>query len=128
MADEITINASLKAVKGGAAVNSAVAAGGSQTTHTMSGSDMASFTQLITQAADVALAIPANISPVGDLYVENRDSTNYLELSTGTGGSFAAGKFAKIRPGRRALFQPTGTIYAKANTADCAASATAVEE
>jgi hypothetical protein len=128
MASEISISCSLSASKGGASINSVGTSGGATSTHDMAGADMGSETQTVTQAADVALDIPAGVSPVGDLWIKNLDATNYIQLSTATGGSFAAAVYAKVRPGRKALYQPTGTVYAKANTADCRIAFAVVEE
>lgn len=128
MANEITLTLQLKCSKNGLGVDSVSPGGVPNSSHTMTGDDSASFSQVVTQAADVAITIPASIGTVGFLLIENKDGTNYIELSNATGGSFAGGKFAKIRAGCRALIQPTGTIYGKANTADCRVKVTVIEE
>ena len=95
----------------------------------LSGDDIAKQGMNVTQAADVQIPIPSGVATVGLLYVKNLDSTNYIEISTGTGGSFAAGVIAKVRKGFPALFQPpSATLYAKANTADCRIEWAAIDE
>lgn len=115
MANEITLQLSLVAAKNGQSVNS----GTQSETITMVGDDMGGIPQNITQAADVQLDIPAAVAVPYYLLLKNLDAANFIELSTGTGGSFAAGVFAKVPFGRRVLELPsTATIYAKADTAD----------
>lgn len=116
MADEISISTRLYAAKGGAYLPAQT------TTKTldMAGTHMASFTQTI-GTSDEALAIPGDVT--GDRMVEinslEAEGGNYIELSTATGGGFAAAVFAKIT----AAFPMLGMIpsavtwYAKANTA-----------
>jgi hypothetical protein len=116
MANEITLQWRLKAEKGGAAIDSTL----QQKSVTLVGSDMTAPTQLIGYAAaeGEALAL-GDVGTAGYLAVKNLDATNFVELSNGSGtGAFAAGKFAKIRAGCVAFFQPVGTVYAKADTAD----------
>jgi len=97
-------------------------------TLTMTGDDASSGSQLITQAADVAIAIPAAVGTVGILAIQNLGA-NYIEISTGTAGGFAAAKFAKLRPGAPPLcIQPTVTLYAKANVADTRVKVSVFEE
>jgi hypothetical protein len=114
MANEITLRFSLAAEKGGASIASTT-----QTKQlTLAGDDMTAPTQLIGHDADEALVTGDVAAPAGYLLIKNLDASNYVELSTGTGGSFAAGKFAKIRAGCPCMFQPLGPVYAQANTAD----------
>lgn len=76
--------------------------------------EMMSATQIIGNAADEAIVINDVTSPPGYIMIRNLDTTNYIELGTATGGSFAASKYAKIYPGGYYLASPLGTIYAKA--------------
>lgn len=118
MADEVVSTVSVSASKGGASLNTVGASGGSSVTLDMAGTDMQSGTQSIGFAADEALDISADITTMGLLYVKNLDSTNYVELSLATGGSFAASVFEKLYPSQTYHgHPPTTTIYAKANTA-----------
>lgn len=129
MPNEITTSCSILASKAGASANSVGASGAANKTFDMDGDDIASLTQLIGFAADEALSIPGDLTPIGMLWIANLDDTNYVELSNDTGGSFAGAVFAKIRPGQRMLFQPTAaTIYAQADTAAVRLSIVAVEE
>lgn len=60
-----------------------------------------------------------NIGDIADaLYVfaQNTDGTNYVQIGTAT-GEYSI----RLKPGQIAVFPPdTDTIYAKANTAQCA--------
>jgi hypothetical protein len=126
MANEITKTVYLKSSKNGGGVDSANGASPTKNI-TQAGSDAGKFTQTITQAADVALAVPAAVGNPCHLLVENLDPTNYIELSTGTGGSFAGARFTTVDPLDRVIIKTIGTVYGKANTADCLAQMTAVK-
>lgn len=79
------------------------------------GADVGSDTQDIITGSDSAIAVPASVT--GDRYLEvvNLDTTNYIQLSNATGGSFTGGVFSKVVAGTSVLIQATGAIYAKAN-------------
>lgn len=116
MADEIKIYCAVVAKKGNVNVNSASGLS-TNVDVDMGGDDAGQQTQDIA-ITDAALAIPASVTTVGSLYIENLDATNFLELSTGTGAGFDAARFAKIPAGLRMLLLPfSWTIYARANTA-----------
>lgn len=91
------------------------------------GADVGSDTQDISNAADSAIGVPAAIT--GDRFLEivNLDTTNYIQLSTATGGSFAGAVFTKVFAGTSVLIQPSGTIYAKANAASVKIQFRAIE-
>lgn len=94
-----------------------VPAAARSSTVTQVGADVGSDTQDIASGSDSAVAVPASIT--GDRYLEvvNLDTTNYIQLSNATGGSFTGGVFSKVVAGTSVLIQPTGAIYAKANGA-----------
>lgn len=81
------------------------------------GADVGSDTQDISNAADSAVAVPASITGDRFLEVVNIDATNWIQLSTGTGGSFAGAVFTKVFAGTSVLIQPGAAIYARANSA-----------
>lgn len=81
------------------------------------GADVGSDTQDISNGADSAIAVPASITGNRHLEIVNLDTTNYIELSNATGGSFTGGIFAIVYPGLPATFCAKGAIYAKANAA-----------
>jgi hypothetical protein len=60
--------------------------------------------------------------------IENLDATNFIQISTGTGGSFAAGIIGKCRAGFPwAGEPPSQTLYIKSDTANCIYKMTAFE-
>jgi hypothetical protein len=124
MANEITLVGGLSASKGGA-----VLAPNTLTVQAdMTGEDMAFITQTAT-TSDAALDIGSVAT--GSFYwlkVYNRDSTNYVELSTDTGGNFDANVILRIPPGAFAgPILVTGVKYIEADTASCDCSVYAVE-
>lgn len=122
MANEITATSSLTCTKSGATVT-----GNSTIQSTLTGSGKYANVQAIGFAADEQITFPADIvtEGVGYIWFKNLDTTNYVELSMGTGGSFAGSRFAKLKAGETALFRTfkaaasDPTIYAQANTAAC---------
>ena len=116
MADEIQIQTKLYATKGGAYLPSQT----TSKTLDMAGTDMGSATQSVA-TSDAALSIPASVT--GDRWVEinslEPEGGNYIELSTATGGSFAASIFGKITAAGTffGMIPSAVTWYAKANTA-----------
>jgi hypothetical protein len=80
------------------------------------GIDVGSNTQLIGDGADETVVLPTDITGHIALEVWNLDSAGYIELSTGTGGTFAAQTFAKIFPGFPCLIYPVNAIKAKATS------------
>ena len=81
------------------------------------GADVGSDTQDIITASDSAIAVPASVTGDRFLEVTNLDTTNYIQLSNATGGSFAGGVFTKVFPGLPVIICASGAIYAKANGA-----------
>lgn len=62
-----------------------------------------------------ALSI-TDVSTAGYAFFRNTDTTNFVELGTGTAGSFAS--FAKLKPGETAVLRlGTNAPTARANTA-----------
>lgn len=63
----------------------------------------------------------------GKIAIINLDSTNYVETAVDAAGTY---KFGKIEPGEAQLWQPSGsgTIYWKANSADCNCKLSAVSK
>lgn len=117
MANEITISTKYYCATAGGAYTP------SQTitkTLNQTGTNVGSFTQDIT-TSDAALDIPASVT--GNLWVEinnlgAKTDTNYIEISTATGGSFSASKFGMI-PGAGVFagMIPSGvTWYLESNT------------
>lgn len=82
------------------------------------GADVGSDTQDISYTTDAAIAVPASVTGDRHLEVVNLDTTNYVEFSNATGGSFNGGRFAKLYPGLPMVICATGAIYAKANAAN----------
>jgi hypothetical protein len=125
MADEIRVSCSLSASKGGASMNTVGSTGSASFVDDMAGADMGSWTQAV-GTSDEALDIPPDIGTCKYLFIANLDSTNYVELSYASGGSFVAR--VRIDPGGVALFRPVSTtIYVQANTAACNIFCGAVE-
>jgi hypothetical protein len=87
--------------------------GSAAVSRTQVGSENFGGTQSIATSA-TAVDVGA-VSTIGELYVENTDATNYVEIdSVNTFNSFPQ----KILAGKAILLMPqTTTIYAKANTA-----------
>lgn len=113
MANEITITGSqLRVVKGGvdALINLA------SLSLDLTGSKAELLTQSVTTSA-VALNL-STLGSAGVIAFKNLDATNYVELMTATGGTV----FAKVRPGKWAIFEYGDAITApaaKANTGTC---------
>lgn len=129
MAREVQIYAGIAAAKGGAFVNtfvSGVSTNSPLTTFDMAGTKMGGNTFSAT-TSDAAVTIPAGISTVGVIMIQNLDATNYVQLSLATGGSFAASVFETIQPKAFYMGRPPTTFYAKANTATCLLQISAVE-
>lgn len=84
---------------------------------------MASLTQQVGTSYE-ALDIPGDLTPVGDLFIKNNDPTNYLDISFDGGST----EHLKLRPGRKALFQPVGAVHVRFNTLAGQVYFAAVEE
>lgn len=130
MADEITIAAYLVGTSGG----STVASSPTNTTFKVNqtGTNKVGQTQDIGTSDEVLDFgdVTAGSNSLGWYMVENLDSTNYVELSLASGGSFAASAFAKIPAGTTfgPCYTTTDTVYAKANTAACSIFLTAFQQ
>ena len=117
MADEITEIVYLKASKSGLIVQSHDSITSATETHDLSGSSGAKWTQTFLHSADSAVVVPTDVGTVSRLLIENLDTSNFVSLSTGTGGSFAGGKFSELPAGRPMLYKPNGNVYIQADTA-----------
>lgn len=121
MAREVTIYAGISAAKNGATIasfNSSLIGGSANIVYDMSGANVGGDPQDISNAADSAVTMPGGVTNIGVLVIKNVDPTNYVELSTGTGGTFAANVFDRIKPGMVSILHPTtNAVNAKANTA-----------
>ena len=116
MASEIQFNITFSAAKGGAATSSI----NRTTPADMTGTGMGDLVQLAGHAADSALALPGSVTGNYWVMVYNMDPTNFVSISTGTGGAFAAAVFAVVPAGLTAgPFLCTRSLYVKADTADC---------
>jgi hypothetical protein len=122
MSKEITVSASLSVALGGSSVASS-----RSVALDIVGTNVVSELFTTPYAADQALDL-SNLANLGYLLIENLDATNFLQISTATGGGFAAAVFAKVRPLSVFLAQPgTKTLYIKADTAAVITKMTAVE-
>lgn len=126
MADEITLTVAFKTNKNGGVDSTNV--GKSNTRQfTQAGNYSAKVALNVTQAADVAVPLPAAISFPAYVVCENLDPTNYIEVSYGTGGGFAGARATRVLPGMAIPIIAHAAIYSKANIADCKATFTASE-
>jgi hypothetical protein len=117
MANEIQEVVFLKASKSGLIVQSHDSTSSATNTYDLSGSSGAKWTQSFLHTADSAVVIPTDVGTANRLLIENLDTVNKVSLSTGTGGSFAGGKFSEIPAELPMLYKPNGTIYIQADTA-----------
>lgn len=91
---------------------------------TLSGSDYYSQPYTVTTSWT---AIPFDTLASFDLlFIQNTDSTNYVELATANDGTH---KFAKLTSGRAAFISDpsASTLYWKANSASCICNVVATE-
>ena len=112
MANEITYSVSLQASKSGAVISS----GTQSDTVDMTGGDVLAATQNIgtsNEQIDVA-------SITGDcrIIIKNIDATNYVEVFKDNGNAHL---LSKLAAGEACLLTqvPSGSLYARANTAAC---------
>ena len=81
---------------------------------TMSGANATGGVQEIGTTAETLTM--GDVATAGYAYFRNTDATNFVELGTGTGGSFVA--FAKLKAGESAILRlGTNAPTAKADTA-----------
>lgn len=110
MANEITLNLKLSVLK--SYLNQRFDPG--VLTSDMTGSTAAGGVQNIGTTAET-LGV-TDVTTCGWSYFRNTDSTNYVELGTGTAGSFVA--FAKLKAGEACVLRlGTNAPTARANTA-----------
>lgn len=120
MANEVTVNTTLNATKSGVTVNT----GGQSKLVDMDGDQMLTNVQTIGTSAE-ALVI-GDIASLGWIFVRNLDAANFVELALDSAVSTQV--FAKLLAGEWALFPAkTGTMYAKADTAECNIQVVAIE-
>lgn len=110
MANELTINTTLKFVKNGLIIPV-----GKTTQVTVSGDDFNYDTQVIAHTAHSALALNA-VGTEGFCWIRNIDATNFVYVGIDVAASFH--DFAKLKPGEESIFRiGTTPVYAKADTA-----------
>lgn len=112
MANEITYSVKLSASKAGAVIDS----GTQSDTVTMSGGDVLAATQNIgTSNEQIDMA-----SITGDcrIIIKNIDETNFVEVFKDSGNTHL---LSKLAAGEACLLTqvPSGTVYARADTAAC---------
>lgn len=109
MANEITLNLKLQVLKGSLAHLENPGA----ISVDLSGSTAVGGVQTIGTVAEVL--IMNDVTSPGYGFFRNTGSTNFVEIGTGTGGSFVA--FAKLKAGEAAIMRlSTTTPTAKADT------------
>lgn len=111
MANEITVQATLKVVNGN--LNEICASGGLSFTQAAVGGPTPGYLTIGTSEESTAFA---ELSTLGWLYMQNLDATNYVEWGFATGvygGRMEAGEIAVFR------LNPASTLYLKANTSAC---------
>ena len=111
MANEITYTGSLSVTKGN---QQTVSMSNSATLATMTGTNVVRIVQNIATSAEALIV--TDIGTAGFAYFNNMDGTNYVEIGTGTGGSFVP--FLKLLAGEKAgpLRLGTSAPTAQANT------------
>ena len=110
MADEITLTLKMAVLKGALAHTENPGA----ISVTLSGSTAIGGVQTIGTTAEVI--IMNDVTSPGYAYFRNTGTTNFVELGTGTGGSFVG--FAKLKAGEAAVVRlTTAAPTARANTA-----------
>lgn len=113
MANELTLTGSIAFAKGPVATVNLTKSG---VQFTVSGANYSRQTVSVGTSAFVAIDIGA-ITTAGYIFVQNNDSTNYVELAANASG--AAGCI-KLFPNEFAIFRcDTATLSAKAHTAAC---------
>jgi hypothetical protein len=123
MANEVTSTTNLFASKGGAVIGTAAVT----LSRDMAGNDMIQATQTIGTADEPIAVGDVNTGAPYDLEIYNRDATNYIELSTASGGSFDGARFSRVPPLWTVRIHAIGVVHAKANTDPCDVTVRAVE-
>ena len=119
MANEISASATFLASKGG--VNVSVQP---TKTNDMAGVNMIQGTQAIGTSAEVVTFGAISGAPSW-IMIKNLDDTNFVEIAN---DASMAEKYAKLLPGQFILYPPSsGTVYARADTAECNCLIAAVE-
>ncbi len=110
MANEITLNLKISALKG--SLNHTENPG----TLTVDLSGLVAVGGAATVTTTAAALTMGSVSSAGYAYFRNTGPTNFVEIGTGTGGSFVA--FLKLKAGEAAICRlGTNTPTARANTA-----------
>lgn len=110
MANELTINTTLKFVKNGVIIPV-----GKTNQVTVAGDDFVFDTQVIAHTAHSALALNT-VATEGFCWVRNIDPTNFVLLGVDVSAAFH--DLIKLKPGEETIFRiGTTATYAKANTA-----------
>lgn len=87
-------------------------------TVTMTGADTAfGMTQTIGTSEEAVVI--GDIGTLGYCLFKNEDATNFIEVGFADVSTPDDARPVKIRPGKYALFEANGTLYAKADTGSC---------
>jgi hypothetical protein len=111
MANEVQVQLSFRASKGGATI-----AFQDSFRQSMTGNELVNQTQRIGTGTPEPIDVGQVDEPYGQMVIKNLDSTNYITIFQNTEET---GLAIKINPGKFALFSTDGqAIYAKADTAE----------
>jgi hypothetical protein len=115
MAAEIRTSISLQVAKGGAAIATGTLSG----TIDMSGADMATFTQVVSTAANdiEALDVPADVTGDVFLVIKHNGASGTLTISKDSGGSHVLSKIGFGEPPCLLTRVPSGSLYVASSTA-----------
>lgn len=111
MANEITVQTLLRVVNGN--LSESIASGALSLTQTAVGGPTPGYVTIGTTEESVSLS---ELSTLGWCYIQNLDTTNYVEWGFATGvygGRLKASEIALFR------LNPGASLYMKANTAAC---------
>ena len=117
MADEIRTSISFQVSKGGASI----ATGTLSDTIDMTGSDMATFTQVVSTAANdiEALDVPADVTGDVFLVIKHNGGSGVLTISKDNGGPPASHVLSKLGAGESCFLTkvPSSTLYVASSVA-----------
>lgn len=120
MADEITVTQNIRVKNGNLEITKSHA--GKKFTQDAIGGPVPGFQKIGTSEETVSTT---DIGTLGYCWMKNLDDTNYIEVG------FSTGVYGiRLEAGEVALFRlnPSSTIYAKANTAECNAEISIFED
>lgn len=115
MAGEIKTSISLQVAKGGAAIATGTLSGQID----MAGADMATFTQVVSTAANdiEALDVPADVSGDVFLVIKHNGGSGTLTISKDSGGTHVLSKIGFGEPPCLLTRVPSSTLYVASSTA-----------